>query len=531
MVRFRLSRSLSFVSFVHAVSSIMVLFCFSPAVGISWLAVPDEHTSVEQGRPIFLSWHYKMDDNETFLSSKIGYFEESRLYTSIASRHLGENTYYRYLTKYSILGKNNVALIVNSTKIGNNITYCCQVERKLVGGKKEDRRCSKVFVYAVPRISYYVPKLSCKQSDSIKLQCNTTGLPSPHVEWIHDDTHQRIGSSSDILLNITGKRSRGRYCCDVDNGFGRDTACTVVNVTEYEPVNTRLVVKQKNSGDVIIIHIECNTDASPPSDNFIMSIDDKQYNSSNGVIEVPAPSTDKIYHIAVSCIPFNKYGHGPIRKDVFPVYAPPTFITPLPTLYNMTISGITIKCETKGIPTPNITWMSGDSGDIVSTGIYYNVSYVKCATKTMTFFCHARNVMGNISSPEIRVNVMTKHNCSTVDKGLDETTLTALKLAMITSIACACIFVVGLVVVAVRFRRRIKASKVKNMDENTYGDPIDAVDPEREVPLSPARNTSIEDDYAIVEECGVHTSLSHVKTNVQTAGEEPLYERLVPPEI
>ncbi|XP_031554514.1 uncharacterized protein LOC116291485, partial [Actinia tenebrosa] len=191
-----------------------------------------------------------------------------------------------------------------------------------------------------------------------------------------------------------------------------------------------------------MIRIKCEAVASPPANRFIMTIDDKGYNSSNGVIEVPAARKDKIYHINVSCIPRNKYGHGPMKKDVFRVYAPPTFITPLPTFYNMTISGITMKCETKGIPTPTITWISGDSGDIVSTGKYYNVSYVKCATKTMTFFCNAKNEIGNISSPEIRVNVMTKHNCSTVGKGLDETTPTALKLEIIVAITCGCLIFV-----------------------------------------------------------------------------------------
>lgn len=69
----------------------------------------------------------------------------------------------------------------------------------------------------------------------------------------------------------------------------------------------------------------------------------------------------------------------------------------------MTVSGIMLKCDTTGIPTPHITWTSGDTGDIVGTGKYYQVPYVKCATKALRFYCHARNPMGNISSPEIHV--------------------------------------------------------------------------------------------------------------------------------
>ncbi|XP_031554020.1 hemicentin-1-like [Actinia tenebrosa] len=530
------ARSVYYNYFLQAVPFTMVIFALDPAVGISWFAVPDKHTNVQQGRPFSLRWHYKMDDNETFWSSEIEFFVDSKPYpTTMASRHMGENTYYKHQRNdpsFSVFGKYNVTLSVrHSDEIGHNITYCCQIWWKSVAARGKERKCSKIFVYAEPQIPYHIPLLSCKQGDSIKLQCNTTGIPSPHVEWIHDDTLQRIGSSSDISLNITGRRSGGQYCCDADNGFGRDTACTAVNVTEYEPENTRLEVKHINSGDVNIIHIECKAVASPPANQFIMTIDDKEYNSSNGVIEVPAPSTEKIYHIAANCIPRNKYGHGPMKKDVFRVNAPPTFITPLPTLYNMTVSGIAMKCETKGSPTPTISWISEDSGNIVSTGKYYNVSYVKCATKTMTFFCNAKNEIGNIRSPEIRVNVMTKHNCSTADKGLDETTPTALKSEIIAAITCACILVGLVVAVAVGFRMWIKASKVKNMDENIYNEPIDAVDLGREEPLSLARITSTNDDYATVEEFGVPTSLIHVETNVHPTGEEPLYERLVPIEI
>lgn len=84
--------------------------------------------------------------------------------------------------------------------------------------------------------------------------------------------------------------------------------------------------------------------------------------------------------------------------------APPRFIAPIHKQYNMTVSSIALKCDTTGIPTPHIIWTKGDTGDIVGTGKYHKVPYVKCAARTMTFHCHVRNAIGNISSPEIYVN-------------------------------------------------------------------------------------------------------------------------------
>jgi hypothetical protein len=70
----------------------------------------------------------------------------------------------------------------------------------------------------------------------------------------------------------------------------------------------------------------------------------------------------------------------------------------------MTQKSINITCGATGNPKPNITWTEGDSGEIISTKEFYEVPYVKCANSnnTLTFYCHASNILGSINSSEIK---------------------------------------------------------------------------------------------------------------------------------
>jgi hypothetical protein len=74
------------------------------------------------------------------------------------------------------------------------------------------------------------------------------------------------------------------------------------------------------------------------------------------------------------------------------------------TIYYMTNSSIAMNCSATGNPKPNITWTSGTTGEIISTMEYYGVPYVKCANKTLTFYCRASNILGSINSTEIQVH-------------------------------------------------------------------------------------------------------------------------------
>jgi hypothetical protein len=63
-----------------------------------------------------------------------------------------------------------------------------------------------------------------------------------------------------------------------------------------------------------------------------------------------------------------------------------------------------MNCSATGNSKPNITLTKGDTGEIVSTKEYYEVPYVKCANKALTFYCQASNILGSINSTKIQVH-------------------------------------------------------------------------------------------------------------------------------
>jgi hypothetical protein len=86
---------------------------------------------------------------------------------------------------------------------------------------------------------------------------------------------------------------------------------------EYEPLKTVLSNKKYAIRNKVL-KIRCWAKAFPFPDYFIVEIGNKQYNSSNGILifKVTAATPD----ITISCIPWNKYGRGPMKKIILPVY-------------------------------------------------------------------------------------------------------------------------------------------------------------------------------------------------------------------
>jgi hypothetical protein len=87
---------------------------------------------------------------------------------------------------------------------------------------------------------------------------------------------------------------------------------------EFGPVKTVLYSNRGYASRNEDLEISCNASASPLPKYFLMEIEKKQYNSSNGILvfNVTAATPD----IAISCIPWNKHGRGPMKKIILPVY-------------------------------------------------------------------------------------------------------------------------------------------------------------------------------------------------------------------
>ncbi|XP_031549525.1 neuronal growth regulator 1-like [Actinia tenebrosa] len=176
-----------------------------------------------------------------------------------------------------------------------------------------------VFLFlALPRINYLTSNLSGNQGDSITLRCNASGYPAPRVTWIHKDTNRTIANSSATSFNITCKASRGKYCCHVSNDFGEETICTSLEVTEYQPINTKLTLDMNFATANKTFEVFCNADASPPANYSIKQGNITMLNSSDGNVTITTPNN--VTYLTIGCIAKNKYGQG---KEIYlkmPIY-------------------------------------------------------------------------------------------------------------------------------------------------------------------------------------------------------------------
>ncbi|XP_031574961.1 neural cell adhesion molecule 1-like [Actinia tenebrosa] len=166
-------------------------------------------------------------------------------------------------TKRTITNSSVTSFKITGKESGGK--YCCHVSNDF----GNETNCTSLEVIVLPRVKNLTFHLSGKQGESITLRCNASGDPAPRITWIHKDTNRTIANSSVTSFNITGKASGGKYCCHVSNGFGEETNCTSVKVTEYQPINAKLTSDMKFATANKTFEVFCNADASPPANYSI----------------------------------------------------------------------------------------------------------------------------------------------------------------------------------------------------------------------------------------------------------------------
>lgn len=97
----------------------------------------------------------------------------------------------------------------------------------------------------VPPSASLPPSIEASQGDSLTLDCETTGNPSPTITWLRDSeplpSNSRISVSPEGLLSFTSLyfSDEGSYTCIVNNSVGSTSANTLITVlgktTAYLP--------------------------------------------------------------------------------------------------------------------------------------------------------------------------------------------------------------------------------------------------------------------------------------------------------
>jgi hypothetical protein len=124
--------------------------------GLEWIKKPSVSTSGQKGSNISMTWHYKIEKNEEFLSSTC---YKNEPYNRLASKHPGEDHYVPFKEEIppdiSISGTDDVTLTIQNAKCGYSGEYCCEVTFKSNNEKHQNKTCTNLFVYGMTFIGYY----------------------------------------------------------------------------------------------------------------------------------------------------------------------------------------------------------------------------------------------------------------------------------------------------------------------------------------------------------------------------------------
>ncbi|XP_031550767.1 neurotrimin-like, partial [Actinia tenebrosa] len=220
--------------------------------GFKWTLQPSQRTKGHVGSTVHIKWHYECND---FGSSRI-YYNTRHLFSRNANKQ-NYSARKNVVSHFSVIGGSNVTIIIPDVDRDKSGSYCCDVDCDYIS----DVNCTFLVIYALPRINYLTSHLSGNQGDSITLRCNASGYPAPRVTWTHMDTNRTIANSSVTSFNITGNGSGGKYCCHVSNGFGNETNCTSIQVTEPPIITTKwdTLINMKNKS----VRINCKATGIP----------------------------------------------------------------------------------------------------------------------------------------------------------------------------------------------------------------------------------------------------------------------------
>ncbi|PIO36593.1 hypothetical protein AB205_0081880 [Aquarana catesbeiana] len=276
--------------------------------------------------------------------------------------------------------------------------------------------------------------------DTITLDCNATGIPTPHISWILPD--RRIvrtvsTAESHIMLLPNGSLSikevtfpdRGSYKCVASNVAGADSLTVKLQVSPLPPIIQQEKVENISLPQSHSIFIHCSAKgAPPPTIRWVLS-DGTQVRPSqfaNGNIFVFPNGTLYIRNSSprdigkYECIAANVVGaarrivHLDVKK--YPLNAKITASSPQKT--DVSYGGtLRLECSAAGDPWPRIMWRL-PSKRLVDSFFSFDSRIKTFANGTLIIYsvtekdagdylCMARNKLGD-DYMVLKVNVMMK---------------------------------------------------------------------------------------------------------------------------
>ncbi|XP_068126018.1 matrix-remodeling-associated protein 5 [Hyperolius riggenbachi] len=276
--------------------------------------------------------------------------------------------------------------------------------------------------------------------DTITMDCNATGIPSPHISWILPDRRilRTISTAeSRIMLFANGSLiikevtfpDRGSYKCVASNVAGADSLTVKLQVSPLPPLIQQEKVENITLPQSHSIFIHCSAKgAPPPTIRWVLS-DGTQVRPSqfangnlfvfpNGTLYIRNSSPKDIGKY--ECIAANVVGAGRriVYLDVkkYPLNAKITASSPQKT--DVTYGGtLRLDCSAAGDPWPRIMWRL-PSKRLVDSFFSFDSRIKTFANGTLIIYsvtekdagdylCMARNKLGD-DYVVLKVNVMMK---------------------------------------------------------------------------------------------------------------------------
>ncbi|CAH2316004.1 hemicentin-2 [Pelobates cultripes] len=269
-----------------------------------------------------------------------------------------------------------------------------------------------------PRIQIESSATQLSHGGEVRIHCEVSGHPEPHISWKHGDTflssdsRYTITEDHSLLIKEASIEDAGNYSCVASNDLGTDEQSVMLTYMERPKTTAVKSSMQVPVGEKAVL--ECSTEGLPPP-LIVWYKGDQELagplsGSRNGQLTLQEVKEEDAGEY--TCVASNEAGTS---SDVIQleVGTPPQF-TDFPHDVEVEVGEtVLLTCSADGTPTPHVTWAKLDEGPVEpsdtteiidSPGV--NTVHIKVAKPddAGVYVCEARNPYGWVQA-EILLSV------------------------------------------------------------------------------------------------------------------------------
>ncbi|KAM8933893.1 hemicentin-2 [Pelodytes ibericus] len=259
-----------------------------------------------------------------------------------------------------------------------------------------------------PRIQLEPSSTQLSHGGEVKIRCDVSGYPKPHISWKHGDTfltndsRYTITEDRTLLIRDASQEDAGNYSCVASNDIGSDEQSIILTYMERPRVTAVKSSLQVPIGEDAIL--ECATDGLPPP--LVMWYKGDQ--ELTGPLSGPKKGSLRLTEVRAkdageyTCVASNEAGTS---SDVIQVdVGTPPLFTDFPLDVEAEVGeSVLLTCSAEGNPTPHVTWSRLDEGPVEPSETIEiidspgaNTVHIKVARPedAAVYVCEARNPFG-----------------------------------------------------------------------------------------------------------------------------------------